>query len=220
MAFPTFTSTSLRNILISCAELFESNERFVREDRIIADILGKFVGNSNLDSVLVKTVIINSLYATAIRNTTAMAKHIAGLRIDEKLKTGDVTIVQDIRQGHGLHHPISGKELDLYSFATKYAALHRPRAFPLFDNLVMRFLTALNKTLSFHDRFTQLQLRDFNKYKSVIDSLITFTQLEGFKYKKFDQGIWVISKYHYNPINLSDLESDKIRDMLGQVEKS
>ncbi|HUV29899.1 MAG TPA: hypothetical protein VMY05_02225 [Acidobacteriota bacterium] len=129
---------------------------------------------------------------------------------DRRLTSGDLSLVDDIRHGHEIIVKKSGKERDLYSFATKYAALHQPTNFPIFDSLVMRLLTALNKQINFCPPFTQADLRNYRRYVSVIDSLASYTGLNSFKYKRLDQGLWVLAKYYYDRSNLAEEEINSI----------
>ena len=106
------------------------------------------------------------------------------------------------------------KEIDFYSFATKYAALHQPTKFPLFDSLVARFLPSLNRQSEYCPRIKQAELRNYRKYVAVIDALIKYTSLESYKYKRFDQGIWVFSKYLYSPANLTEQDIATIEEVI------
>ena len=84
--------------------------------------------------------------------------------------------------------------MNFYSFATKYAHFHQPNLYPMYDNLVMRLLCAANKTMGFHKKFKQSDLKKYSDYKSVIDSLAQHLGIADWGYKKIDQGLWKCAK--------------------------
>ena len=196
-------------ILRHCADLFSRNEQFSLSDSVISAAIEKFEGNDNIQTVLPKVILINSFYSTQIYDTGKIARHILKTDADKRLTDGDLSLVDDIRRGHDIRTKKTGNVIDFYSFATKYAALHEPTRFPIYDSLVMRLLTSLNKQFSFCLRFTQADLRNYQRYVSVIDALFEFTDLESLNYKRLDQGLWIYAKYRYEQSNLvaSELQS-------------
>ena len=60
-----------------------------------------------------------------------VAKHILSLGIDARLKAGDVTLVNDIKQ-----ITINGTQRNFYSFASKYCSHHNPLDYPIYDSYV------------------------------------------------------------------------------------
>jgi len=201
----------IKHLLVLCADLFDRNKRFALGDSVIALAIEKFQANDTIRAVLPKVILINSFYATQIYDTEKIARHILRIEADRHLTSGDLKLIDDIRHGHGIRVKKTGNEIDFYSFATKYAALHEPTKYPLFDALVMRLLTALNRQLKFCSHFIQTDLRNYGRYVSVIDALLDFTGLESFKYKRFDQGLWVYAKYSYDQSNLTAKEIDTIK---------
>ncbi|MFH1374218.1 MAG: hypothetical protein ABII79_10520 [bacterium] len=210
VANQVFDKSSLRQLLVKCSELFDQNERFALSDSVITTAIKKFQGSNTIQAVLPKVMLINSFYSTQIYDTEKIAKHILNTVSGRRLASGDLSLVDDMRCGHGIRAKKTGREIDFYSFATKYAALHEPTKYPLFDSLVMRLLTALNKQLRFCPHFTQSNLREYRRYVSVIDALLVYTGLESFKYKRLDQGLWVYAKYLYAQSNLMAKEVDSI----------
>lgn len=205
----------LQEILTLCADLFDRNESLALADSVIGPAIGRFEGNSSLESVLPKVIIINSFYSTQIYDTEKVAKRTLTMDADSRLAAGDLTLIDDIRHGHGVKTKKTGKEIDFYSFATKYAALHEPTKFPIFDSLVMRLVTALNKKLGFCTHFTQTYLRNYQRYVSVIDALMAFSGLGSYKYKRFDQGLWIYGKYLYDQSSLVRSEIQVIQEMIA-----
>jgi hypothetical protein len=210
----------ITQLLDLCADIFDRNERFSLSDSVIEVAIEKFQGNDSFQVIWPKVMLINSIYATQIYDTEKIARHILSIGTGRGLATGDLSLVDDIRHGHGIKVKKTGNERDFYSFATKYAALHEPTKFPIFDSLVMKLLTALNKQLSFCPHFTQTDLRNYQRYVSVIDALLDFTGLVSFKYKRFDQGLWVYAKYLYDQLNLTAKEVGSIKIIVQQNDSS
>lgn len=212
----------IRETLTHCADLFSNNPQFSLSDSVIATAIERFEGNDSLPCVLPKVILINSFYSTQIYDTLGIARHILKTEADKRLTNGDISLVDDIRRGHGIRTKKTGNGIDFYSFATKYAALHEPTKFPIFDGLVMRLLSTLNKQLNFCSRFTQTDLRNYQRYVSVINALIDFADLESLTYKGLDQGLWVYAKYRYDQSNLlpSELQSICELDFLSKVERA
>ena len=160
------------------------------------------------------------LYKTAIINSPKLANYIfkKGKNIDKKLKKGDISVIDDIRKGHKIG--LNGKrkrERNLYSFATKYAHFHNPKAFPICDNRVIRLLAQANRQWSFYDKkFSQKNIRDYGNYKFVIDSLAESLRITKWSYKKIDQGLWLWARYLDNPELLSRSFRKKLKSIIGQ----
>lgn len=207
------TDQRIREILTQCADLFTKNKQFSLSDSVIATAIEKFEGNNSIQSVLPKVILINSFYSTQIYDTGKIAMHILSTNTDKRLTEGDLSLVDDIRRGHGIKTKKTGNGIDFYSFATKYAALHEPTKFPIYDSLVKRLLTALNKQLGFCSRFTQEDLRDYQRYVSVIDALVDYASLDSLDYKRLDQGLWVYAKYLYEQSNLMPSERQRISEL-------
>lgn len=207
------TDQRIREILTQCADLFTKNKQFSLSDSVIATAIEKLNRNDSIQSVLLKVILINTIYSTQIYDTVRIARHILRTDADKRLTDGDLSLVDDLRRGHGIRVKKTGKERDFYSFATKFAALHEPTKFPIYDSLVMRLLTALNKRLGFCPRFTQEDLRDYQRYVSVIDALVDYASLDTLDYKRLDQGLWVYAKYLYEQSNLMPSERQRISEL-------
>ncbi len=212
MDIPILDFDHLSVVLKTCAAVFDNNERFMLSDTVISQAISRFKDNSAIEEVLPKVILINSFYSTQIYSTERIADHIISADIDSRLHDGDPSVVGDIRRRHGIKTKKTDKEIDFYSFATKYAALHEPQRYAIFDGLVMRLLTALNAQLGFCPRFAQPDLRDYSRYLSVVDSLADSTGLSSLRYKHLDQGLWIYAKFLYSPVNLSENERHVIRD--------
>lgn len=203
--------SQIRHQLQFCSHLFDTTESFDLPARLIAGVVKRFPRNDSFEPVYEKTVLINTLYSTVVYDTLNMAKHIVSRNIDLKLMSADLSVIGDMRAGHGIRSNRGlNKEIDFYSFSTKYAAFHRPDVFPLFDNYVMRLLSQFNKSYEFTEKFSYEALRDYERFKKTVDKFSEFVNMESFLYEKFDHALWLYGKYIFNPLTLDDTIKERI----------
>jgi len=200
-------------IIQELSDLFFNTEEqyFYEVESTLRAVFLAYPQNVTFNDVLIKATLLNSLYYTQIYSITTISQHICDLQIDTKINVNNITAVDDIRIGHGIG---GQKERDFYSFATKYLHFHKPDNFPIYDQLVKRFLSKLNKEIQFHSRFTQNDLLDYSLFKSVIDSLNASLNIPNFGYREFDKGLWVYSKYLFKRNELSRNFAREIRSVL------
>ncbi|MCH7878001.1 MAG: hypothetical protein IH914_01630 [candidate division Zixibacteria bacterium] len=208
----TKTSVSqIRHRLQLCSHLFDTTESFDLPARMIAGVVKRCPKNDSFEGVYEKTVLINTLYSTVVYDTLNMAKHIVSRNIDLKLMSADLSVIGDMRAGHGIGSNRGlNKEIDFYSFSTKYAAFHRPDIFPMFDDYVMRLLSRFNKSHQFTGKFSQRELRDYVHFKKTVDDFSGFVRMESLGYEKFDHALWLFGKYEFNPFTLDKTIKERI----------
>jgi hypothetical protein len=80
-----------RELIEKYRRSFENKNK--AEEDAIGALLKLFPCNKKYQGVLLKCVVINSLYYTQIRAITNAAKHIVELDIDARLKQGDSQVV-------------------------------------------------------------------------------------------------------------------------------
>jgi len=151
-----------------------------------------FPCNTSLSEVLVKCSTLNDFYGTNIFRVFPLAKYIVSLNIDSRLTAGDPQLVNDISLGHGIKSK-SGKELRLFSFASKYCSHHNPLDFPIFDSYVEKLLIHFRNA----DRFSSFrndELRDYLVFKRVILDFRKTYHLQDFDLKQIDQYLWQLGK--------------------------
>jgi len=95
-----------------------------------------YPNNNDIDDILIKVSALNDFYSTNIYSPFQVAKHILNLHIDDRLKEGDVTLVNDIAKVS----MTNGNVINFYSFATKYCSHHQPLDFPIYDSFVDQLL--------------------------------------------------------------------------------
>lgn len=152
--------------------------------------------NICIEDIIIKCSALNDFYSTNIFDIHTMAQHILSLRIDERLKKGDCSLVNDIA-----HVEVNGKEHFFYSFATKYCSHHQPKKFSIYDSYVEKVLLSMNKKENFTN-FKKEDLKDYYKYMDVISS---FQQKFGLKYnpKDLDRYLWQLGKWYFNQYGLT-----------------
>ena len=83
--------------------------------------------NTDKVAVLLKFTVLNNLYWTNIWARDLMVNHIHKLGTEEDLDTllesGNPMAINKIRLGHKIRSNRTGKEINFYSFATKYCHL-------------------------------------------------------------------------------------------------
>jgi hypothetical protein len=200
---------SLGEFLRLCSQAFHQVPQYEHSDRIIKRAMTGFPLNTDLEQVLTKVVLVNSLYRTGIFDVWKIAKHIHDQNIDPKIHDEDITVVDDIRSGHGIN------KRNLYSFATKYVHWHRPSGFPIYDGLVARLLRDLNSERQFYPEFVLSDLKRYSLLKSVIDELRSKMRLEDLDYKRVDEGLWIHAKHSNGtlPPEIADKVGEAIRSV-------
>jgi hypothetical protein len=148
--------------------------------------------NKNISDILLKVSVLNDFYSTNIFKVYPVAKRILSLDIDNRLQSGDVTLVDDIKKV-----VTSNRELNFYSFATKYCSHHRPLDYPIYDSYVDEVLRHYRKV----DRFASFkndELKNYVCFKSILEKFRSFYHLEKFNLKELDKYLWQLGKKHFN----------------------
>ena len=185
--------TPTNELINSYIEKFNNDERYYPADQAIIKLFQTFPTNVNLEDILLKISVLNDLYSTSILGTFSMAKHIQKLGIDNSLNDGDPHIVNKISVGHGIRSSKTNKELNFYSFATKYCNWHNRENYAIFDSFVEKILIAYKKQDNF-SLFTKAELRDFPTFKRVIQDFIEFYDLNKHNLKEIDKFLWIYGK--------------------------
>ena len=172
---------------------FNNDDRYYPADQAITKLFDAFPKNEYLEDILLKISVLNDLYSTNILGTFAMAKHIQKLGIDNALNIGDPHIVNKIAVGHGIKSSKTKKELNFYSFATKYCNWHNLEQYAIFDSFVEKILLAYKKQDKFTN-FTKAGLRDFPTFKRVVQDFMCFYDLNGHNLKEIDKFLWIYGK--------------------------
>lgn len=150
--------------------------------------------NQCIEDILIKCSALNDFYSTNIFKVHHVAQHYLKHNIDQRLETGDLTLVEDLTA-----IPINGKMHRFYSFATKYCSHHRPDIYPIYDNYVHKLLMYFREK-GYVKFKTGNDLKDYQKYTDIIKSLKKKDkQLDKFTVKEIDKYLWQLGKEAFNP---------------------
>lgn len=148
------------DILLQNQAKVKSNPKVELDEESLSYLFNEtYPHNTNLKEINIKVSALNTLYSTHLRSYTFnVAKHIHSLAIDDRLKQGDITLVDDIiKTPRG-----EGKQFRCYSFATKYCSFHRPDIFPIYDSYVDKLLVHLQKQDGFAGMATWVRSKTTN----------------------------------------------------------
>jgi hypothetical protein len=138
------------------------------EEEAIKELCKTFPDNKDYKGVLLKSIVINTLYRTQIIAIVKVARRILELDIDARLRQDDPQVVDQIAK-----LTINGKERRNYSFATKYCSFHKPYSYPIYDSIVDKVLRAYQR----QDRFLSGplgDLRDYRRFNEVLHEFVNF----------------------------------------------
>lgn len=159
--------------------------------------MGICMRNDNIEDILIKCSSLNDFYSTNIFDIHTVAQHILSLKIDERLVSGDLSLVDEIS-----HVEVNGKVHTFYSFATKYCSHHNPERYAIYDSYVEKVLVSMNSRDHFMD-FKQEELKVYETYMNAIDAFRKRYGLTQYNIKQLDQYLWQLGKWYYNPYGLS-----------------
>lgn len=186
---PTPTAERVQNFLT----LWDSLENYVlQEDSLNKLFFETYPLNEDIRDILIKASSLNDFYSTNIFSIFPVAKNILQLDIDERLQSGDETLVNDV----ALVDYGGGKVKNFYSFATKYCSHHFPNEYPIYDSYVEKVLIYFKKKDKF-SRFTSKDLRNYPKFKTVVEKFRSFYELDQFSLKDIDRYIWQLGKEYF-----------------------
>ncbi len=175
---------------------WNKESRYIEQEYAIQKLFNNLCPkNDNITDILIKCSTLNDFYNTNIFSIYAIAKHIFDLQIDERINKCDESLIYDIA-----NIKIQGKKKFFYSFATKYCSHHIYQGFPIYDLNVKTALVYFKEKDSFFD-FKQKDLKEYCKFKDIIDNFIDFYELSSFDYKSIDKYLWQIGKELNNQKN-------------------
>lgn len=167
---------------------FDNNQELTVVEDVLSELFGKYPNNQKLRDILIKATTLNSLYNTNIFAIVKMAKHILNKNIDAKLREGSPELVDEIA-----HIEINGKIRNNYSFASKYCHWHQPEMYPIYDSYIDNLLWHYQKQDKFL-LFKQVELRQYPRYKKIIEIFKIHYGLSQFRSKELDKFLWGYGK--------------------------
>ena len=185
---PTPTPQEIEKYLIKWNNL----ESYVLQENSLDKLFFyTYPNNTDINDVLIKCSSLNDFYSTNIFSIFSVAKHILALNIDEKLKSGECSIVNEIAKVK-----INDKEKNFYSFATKYCSHHYPKEFPIYDSFVEKVLLHFKKVDNFMN-FSKQDLKEYKKFKEVLLAFKKYYNLNDYNLKDIDRYLWQLGKEYF-----------------------
>lgn len=174
-------------------KLWDSLENYTLQESSLRKLFSKtYPLNNNLDDVLIKVCSLNDFYSTNIFSPFTVAKHIVALKIDNGLIKDDLEIVNkiaDVKMN-------GGKNINFYSFATKYCSHHKPIVYPIYDSYVEKMLLYCKRKDSFCD-FLKEDLKSYPRYREILLNFRKFYDLNDFDLKQIDKYLWQVGKKYF-----------------------
>ena len=171
---------------------WDSLENYVLQESSLYKLFHKtYPNNNDIDDILIKASSLNDFYSTNIFSIFPVAKHILNLNIDERLKKGDTTLVNDISIVN-----ISGVEKHFYSFATKYCSHHNSDDYPIYDSFVEKVLLYFKNVDSF-DSFKANDLKNYSRFKDILMNFKKFYNIDEYRLKDIDRYLWQLGKEYF-----------------------
>lgn len=168
---------------------WESLENYSLQESALDKLFHKtYKSNIDLDDILIKVCSLNDFYSTNIFSTFSVAKRIKELNIDERLKRGDVNLVNDIAKV-----TIIGKEKNFYSFASKYCSHHNTLDYPIYDSYVDKCLMYFKKKDKF-SKFKKADLKNYQTFKNTLIDFKKFYDIDEYNLKDIDKYLWQLGK--------------------------
>jgi len=196
-------------------------ENYVLQESSLKKLFTKtYPLNNDMDEVLIKVCSLNDFYSTNIFSPFKVAKHIVSLKIDYRLENNDLELVNDIAKVK----VNDKKEINFYSFATKYCSHHKPIIYPIYDSFVDKLLMYFKKSDKF-SLFANSDLKNYSRYKEILIDFQKFYSLENFNLKEIDKYLWQAGK-DYFPKNYKNNkpttifnESTEIQNHIDNIDK-
>ena len=149
--------------------------------------------NKNIHDILIKCSTLNGLANTVIYEVQYVAEWILKLNIDERLKRGDLSLVDEI--AYNVKDANSQISRFYYSFASKYCSYHQPDKYSIYDRYVDLVLWELQKKYHYSD-FKHDDLKKYDGYMKVLKDFrkyFGFSENE-FSKKELDKYLWLFGK--------------------------
>ena len=173
-------------------EKWDSLENYVLQESSLDKLFFEvYPNNTDIRDILIKASSLNDFYSTNIFSIFPVAKHILSLNIDERLRSADTSLVNDIA-----NVTINGKRKNFYSFATKYCSHHFPKDFPIYDSFVDRVLCFFRN----QDHFTEFKnedLKDYDKFKNILIEFKKYYGIDKYNLKDIDRYLWQLGKDYF-----------------------
>lgn len=180
----------------------EGMRQFTEQGKVteaaLQKLLRAFPGNTVTEEILLKVITVNQMYSTNIFAVQVVAELIQAADIDAALQVGDPELVHRIDRLKFTTAKGRAVDWSIYSFATKYCALHQPQHYPIYDGLIAGKLMEYGR----QDGFSALRgvnLRDYPTFRKVVLQFQAHYGLQAFSFREIDHFLWSLAKGFLNP---------------------
>ncbi|HEY5746167.1 MAG TPA: hypothetical protein VIU12_08840 [Chryseolinea sp.] len=125
---------TFQTVLKKYLDIFSGQEMYFVNDNRNIEVFEKIPLNISAEDIQTK---LSSINDKDIRDNSIMSdavEHIIKLNIDDRLRQGDLSVVEEIADFSG-----RGKSYHLLHFASVYCNFHRPEIFPIFSEQHLEF---------------------------------------------------------------------------------
>lgn len=152
--------------------IFVDQEMYFVSDLRNLELFEKTPSNDSADDIRTKISAINDDEIRKLTLMEDMVTHILNLKIDDRLKQGDLTLVEDI--ANVISH---GKSYHMLHFASVYCNFHKPEVYPIYSEQHFAFYRQYIKTFSL--TLDPQKLNTYQVFSSALNDLLTRAGLKG-----------------------------------------
>jgi len=188
------------------AACVQFNHEYAVSEKALRDLFDQHPSNSDIHHVFLKVVALNFLYSTRIllysdkvRDVGDVADHINRIHqeIDAALH-GHAPKPEIVDRIANIH--IQGKrDMNCFSFATKYCSWHDPESYPIWDSRVDVYLRCLQKQEDRGDDFRLKGNWNYSDFLAVMTRLKKRYGLDSISFKDIDKFLWLEGERLNNP---------------------
>lgn len=152
--------------------IFIDQEMYFVSDLRNIELFEKTPLNTNAEDIRMKISAIND---DEIRKQTLMedmVTHILGLKIDDRLKQGDLNLVEEIAS-----ITAHGKSYRVMHFASVYCNYHKPDVYPIYSEQYFAFYRQYIKTFALP--LDPEKLNSYQVFSAALNDLLIRTNLKG-----------------------------------------
>lgn len=154
-------------------DIFAGQEMCFINDTRNLELFEKNPLNTNVDDIRTKiSALKDDPDIKQLSGLDDMANHILKLNIDDRLKRGDLTVVEDIA-----NITVNGKPYRFLHFASAYCNLHRPDVFPIYSEQHFPFYREYIKVNNL--KLDPSKLNTYAIFSAALDDLLTRTGVKG-----------------------------------------
>jgi hypothetical protein len=170
------------------ADEFNSKNKAI--EHVITSMIREFPRHDDLETILCKVKVVNTLYNTNIIAVRKLAKHIMEQAPDKAMAQGDEGIINKIA--------VRDAGRNNYSFATKYCSWHQPSIFRMYDSRVEICLRKYSEQPGFPDeRITYASLRDYVIFSSKMNIFQDMYGLKAISFKDVDKFLYGLGDEYF-----------------------